>query len=271
MTDYDHLHLISDSTGDTVTALAKAALSQFKELHLIEHHWTLIRRDDQLEKVLSVIKEQPGLVLFTLVKPEHQKRLRSFCEEYHIPYQPVLKPIVDKISQVWDIEAIKSPGQQHLLDDKYFFRIEAVEFALDHDDGKLIENYHQADIVLLGVSRTSKTPTSMYLANKGLKVANYPVVSHMDIPKSLLSLDAPLIIGLTQDPDVLVHVRKNRTTGVNPLLKNDYIDYDLVKDELIKTNKIFHQHKISVINVAKRSVEETAAEIIKRYERHKLK
>ncbi len=271
MTDYHHIHLISDSTGDTVSALAQAALSQFNHLYLIEHHWTLIRRDDQVKKVLATIESQPGLILFTLVNPEHQKMVAAFCEKNKIPYQAVLKPIVDKISQTWKVEPMKEPGQQHLLNDKYFFRIEAVEFALEHDDGKLIENYHLADIILLGVSRSSKTPTAMYLANKGLKVANFPIVHKNGVPETILNLDKPLLVGLTQDPDTLIQVRKNRITGVNPLTKNDYIDIEKVSEEIAYTNKFLHRNKIPVVNVAKRSVEETAAEVIKLYEFHKLK
>jgi len=271
MPAYDHIHLISDSTGDTVSALARAALSQFNYLYLIEHHWTLIRRDDQVKKVLSMIESHPGLVLFTLVDPEHQKLVIDFCEKKQIPYQAALKPIVDKISKTWNVDPLKEPGQQHILDDKYFFRLEAVEFALDHDDGKLTENYHLADIILFGVSRSSKTPTAMYLANKGLKVANYPIVKDVEISKEILKLDIPLLVGLSQDPEVLIHIRKNRITGVNPLLKNDYVDFEKVSDEIMYTQKILKQNKIPIINVAKRSVEETAAEIIKLYEFHRLK
>jgi [pyruvate, water dikinase]-phosphate phosphotransferase / [pyruvate, water dikinase] kinase len=262
-----HLHLISDSTGETVTTNARAAVSQFEDVVPVEHVWFFIRTAAQLEKVLTIIEALPGLVLFTLVSPELRFILTERCRALGMPCVPVLDPVMGALSTLVGSAGRPQIGRQHAMDEGYFSRIEAMDFAMRHDDGMWAEELDQADVVLVGVSRTSKTPTCVYLANRGIKAGNVPIVRDMPQLAALERLQRPLVVGLTINPDSLVQIRRHRqqmlgmTGEDSDRFGGSYAELDQVRGELLLARRLFARLNWPEIDVTKRSVEETAASI----------
>jgi regulator of PEP synthase PpsR (kinase-PPPase family) len=257
-----HLHLISDSTGETVVTVARASLVQFDGLRAVEHMWTMIRNSNQVAEALAGIKARPGFVLYTLVNPELRKALEDGCRDIQVPCIALLDPIVAALGAYLGAEVRARPGRQHVMDDEYFARIEAMHFVLAHDDGHATWNLDSADVVLVGVSRTSKTPTCIYLANRGIKAANVPIVPGVPLPEELMKTTRPLMVGLTTDPRRLVQLRRNRLRLLNKDEESEYVDMDRVAAEINAARRLFTQHNWPVIDVTRRSVEETAANIL---------
>ena len=264
-----HLHLVSDATGETINSVARACLVQFEGVEPIEHVWSLIRTKGQMTKVLSRIDENPGPVLFTLVNEPLRDQLIEGCRHLDVPYIAVLDPVIHQLANCFGVEISGQPGLQHVLNAEYFGRIDAMNFALSHDDGQMPDQIDKADVVLVGVSRTSKTPTCIYLANRGLKAANIPVVPGCPLPDMLLGVTQPLVIGLTKDPARLVQVRRNRLGMIaQGQDETDYVDPEAVREEVAFARKLFHKHDWPVIDVTRRSIEETAATIMSLYASH---
>lgn len=265
-----HMHLVSDATGETVNSVARACLVQFAGVEPIEHAWTLIRTKGQLRKVLTGIAANPGPVLFTLVNPEVRSALLEGCRELCVPCIPVLDHIIHALGAHLGRDIRGRPGLQHVLDAEYFHRIDAMNYVLAHDDGQSRAGFEDADVVLLGVSRTSKTPTCIYLANRGIKAANVPVVPGAPIPEEIFTVRRPLIVGLTTDPARLVQVRRNRLRLISRSgAETDYTDLESVREEVAFARKLFNKHGWPVIDVTRRSIEETAATILTYYARYK--
>jgi [pyruvate, water dikinase]-phosphate phosphotransferase / [pyruvate, water dikinase] kinase len=260
-----HLHLVSDSTGETVGAVARAAMVQFEGLRAIEHLWSMVRTERQLERVLAAVEAEPGPVMFTLVSPALRTKLRQACDKLKLPCIPVLESVTGTLAVHFGLQTTGKLGAQHALDSEYFHRIEAMNFVLTHDDGQSTRDLNEADVVLVGVSRTSKTPTCIYLANRGIKAANVPLVPGCELPGELLQARKPLIVGLTNDPNRLVQIRRNRLRMIEETTETDYVDLDAVKAEVEQARRLFSEHNWPVIDVTRRSIEETAAAILQLY------
>jgi [pyruvate, water dikinase]-phosphate phosphotransferase / [pyruvate, water dikinase] kinase len=257
-----HLHLLSDSTGETLEMIAKAALAQFDDAEVTRHFWPMVRSQQHLERILSDIAANPGLVLFTLVNQEIRSRLEEQCNTLGLPAVSALDAVLDAFEQTLGQEAKARPGRQHLMDAAYFARVEAIQFTIAHDDGVGWENWEQADVLLAGVSRTSKTPTSIYLANRGYKTANIPIVVESPPPSALFGLRHPLVVGLTTAPGRLVEVRRNRLLSLNQAPDTAYVDQERVASEIQYARRMFADNGWPVIDVTRRSIEETAAAVI---------
>ena len=259
-----YIHLVSDATGSTLHGVAEACLAQFEGIDPVERFWPLTRTQKQLDRVAADLRDNPGPVLFTIVDPDIRKGLQAVCKALDLPCMPVLDPIIKGLSSFLGLHAKGIPGLQHALDDAYFRRMEAVDFALSFDDGQNFDGIDGADVILIGVSRTSKTPTCIFLARQGIRAANIPFVPLVPIPERVLTLDGPLYVGLTESPDRLVALRKTRLKAGEdgPLHEeNAYLDQDGVEQEIRDARRLFSKHGWPVIDVTRRSVEETAAEI----------
>ena len=263
MTDPLHLHLLSDSTGETLEVIAKACLAQFEDVEVLRHLWPMVRSEGHLERVLDDIERRPGLVLYTLVNSNIRRELEQKTRRRGIHAVSVLDPVTHALSAILGQEAKGRPGRQHALDAAYFARVDAIQFTIAHDDGIGSENWEDADIVLAGVSRTSKTPTSIYLANRGYKVANIPLVPESPPPPNLFTLRHPLVVGLTTNPERLIQIRRNRLLSLNQAPETDYVDREAVNGELSFARRIFADNGWPVIDVTRRSIEETAFAIVK--------
>lgn len=257
-----HLHLLSDSTGETLENIAKAALAQFDAVEVIKHFWPMVRSETHLDRILDEVAANPGLVLFTLVNPDIRAKLERRCRVLGLPMVPALDAVTDALSNLLGQAAKARPGRQHVLDAAYFARVEAIQFTIAHDDGQNWENWEAADIVLAGVSRSSKTPTSIYLANRGYKTANIPIVVESPPPPALFTLRHPLVVGLTTNPERLIAVRRNRLLSLNQAPETDYVNDEKVKAELAFARRMFADNGWPVIDVTRRSIEESAAAII---------
>ena len=266
-----NLHLLSDSTGETLEMIAKAALAQFDETDVIRHFWPMVRSHQHLERILGEIAANPGLVLFTLVNESTRNMLEDKCKALGLPAVAVLDVVTDSLEGFLSQEAKGRPGRQHRLDDAYFARVDAIQFTIAHDDGIGWENWEEADIVLAGVSRSSKTPTSIYLANRGYKVANIPLVVESPPPPKLYELQNPMVVGLTTAPERLIQIRRNRLLTLNEERETDYVDNERVKDELKFARRMFADNGWAVIDVTRRSIEETAAAIIRLHNERKAR
>jgi regulator of PEP synthase PpsR (kinase-PPPase family) len=260
------LHLVSDSTGETLESLVKAGLAQFEDVETRKHFWPMVRSEGHLDRVVDEIARRPGLVFYTLVSPSVRQRLEQRCAALGLPVIAVLDPVIDGLQRAFGRRAGARPGQQHAMNEAYFNRIEAITFTMEHDDGIAIAEWNDADIILVGVSRSSKTPTSIYLANRGYKVANLPLVPGRPLPPELLTFDRPLIVGLTVAPDRLVMVRRNRIAtlarGGGPRLDDGYADFENVVAEINQARRLFAERGWPAIDVTRRSIEETAAAIL---------
>ena len=258
-----HLHLMSDSTGETLEMIAKAALAQFENADVVRHFWPMVRSRQHLDRIVPELTNNPGLVLYTLVNAETRQRLEEHCRHLALPAVPVLDQVTEALEQALGQEAHGRPGRQHLMDEAYFQRVDAIQYTIAHDDGIAHDDWEEADIVLAGVSRSSKTPTSIYLANRGYKVANIPLVVESPPPPALYKLKHPMVVGLTSAPDRLVQIRRNRLLTLNQQTRTDYVDGERVKEEVAFARRLFAEHGWPVIDVTRRSIEETAAAIIK--------
>ena len=257
-----HLHLLSDSTGETLENIAKAALAQYDDVETIRHFWPMVRSEAHLERILQEIAHNPGLVLFTLVSGEMRRALETRCRALGLPAVAPLDPVNDALSNLLGQQAKARPGRQHVLDAAYFARVDAIQFTIAHDDGIGWENWEEADIVLAGVSRTSKTPTSIYLANRGYKTANIPIVPESPPPQKLFELKHPVVVGLTTSADRLIQVRRNRLLSLNQSPETAYVDQEAVAREVAFARRMFADNGWPVIDVTRRSIEETAAAIV---------
>ncbi len=266
------VHLVSDATGSTLQGLARACLAQFENIHPIERFWPLVRTEKQLSRIIDDIKIHQGPVLFTMVDSNLRKILKRECKNMDVPCMPVLDPLIKGMSAYLGITAKGIPGLQHELNEAYFERIDAVDFALSFDDGQSTEGIEEADVVLVGVSRTSKTPTCVYLARRGIKAANIPLVPNVEFPHHVVKYKHPIFIGLTETPQRLAQLRTNRIKNeINDIhLKgNEYLEIEKIEEEVKKARKLFSKYGWPVIDVTRRSVEETAAEIMVLIQRHK--
>lgn len=256
------VYLVSDATGETVNNLARACLAQFDGVDFNMQVWPLVRTRAQVDEVLEAIGIEDGIVLCTMVDVGLKKILMDGCASLKVPCIPILDPIFSAIGNYVGVQARNMPGIQHAIDSEYFDRIEAINFVLAHDDGQAAWNLNDADVVVLGVSRTSKTPTCFYLAQRGVKAANIPVVPGCPLPKELDNLDGPLVVGLTRDAQSLIDIRRNRLRLLNQKEETDYVDPDEVAGELRDARRLFTSKQWPVIDVSRRSIEETAATIL---------
>lgn len=259
-----YLHLVSDATGATLQGLAEAGLSQFDHMDVHQKLWPQVRTMRQMDRVIKDIEAHGGMVLYTLVDRGLILRLEEACLALSIPCIAVMPPILDGLSRFLGSEPAGRPGLQHKLDALYFARMEAIDFAMGFDDGQNLEGIETADVILIGVSRTSKTPTCVYLARQGIRAANIPLVREIGFPEDVLALKKPLFVGLTESVDRLIELRSTRLKidQKQPVLANGYIDPDKVEEEIRWAMKFFRSRKWPVIDVTKRSVEETASEVM---------
>jgi hypothetical protein len=268
---YFHLHLVSDSTGETLIAVARAAAAQYEGVSAIEHVYPLVRSPAQLERVIAEIEAAPGIVLYTLVEVPLASRLEEACRDCGSPHLSVLAPVHSLFQGYLGAHSTARPGAQHMLNAEYFRRIDAMNFTLLHDDGQLPDDIEEAEVVLVGVSRSSKTPTAIYLANRGLKTANVPLVPGVPVPEKLERARKPLIVGLLATPERIVQIRQNRLLSLKADDDTDYVDRDRVAEEIAQSRRLFARRGWPVIDVTRRSIEETAAAIVDLYRDHRLK
>lgn len=263
LASYFHVHLVSDSTGETLNAMLKATAAQFLAAKPLEHIYALVRSRAQLERVLAEIEAAPGLVLYTVVNPELRRLLEVRCSELQTPAISALDPLLAAFTDYLGLEQTHRAGAQHEMNDAYFRRIEALDYTLNHDDGQMAWDLEPADVVLVGVSRTSKTPTCMYLANRGVKAANLPIIPGQDPPQNLFHLKKPLIVGLIASPDRLAQIRSSRLGSMRAEERvGNYSDLDAVRAEVLAAKRLYVKHRWPVIDVTRKSVEETAAAIL---------
>jgi [pyruvate, water dikinase]-phosphate phosphotransferase / [pyruvate, water dikinase] kinase len=258
-----HLHLVSDATGETLLAVGRAAAAQYATVSSVEHVFPLIRNQKQLNHALAEVEANPGVVLYTLVDKDLSTRLEIRCRELGLPCLSILGPVLSLFQSYLGAETTPRVGGQHTLNADYFRRIDALNFTMVHDDGQHAEDLEQADVILVGVSRTSKTPTSIYLANRGIKTANIPLVPGIDPPPQLETTVKPLVVGLYASPERIVQIRQNRLLTLNaPQTDSSYIDRQAVSEEIATSKRLCAQHGWPSIDVSRRSIEETAAAVI---------
>ncbi|CAN0654675.1 putative pyruvate, phosphate dikinase regulatory protein [Nitratireductor aquimarinus] len=261
-----HLHMISDATGETLLAAGRAAAAQYKDARAIEHIYPLIRNEKQLARVLDEVEREPGIVLYTVVDQKLARQVDESCAALGLPCVSVLEPVLMVFQSYLGTPAGRRMGAQHVLDAQYFHRIEALNFTMEHDDGQLPLNIEDADVVLVGISRTSKTPTSIYLANRGVKTANVPIVLDMKLPEALAEAKRPLIVGLVASAERISQIRQNRILGsVDETAFNPYTDRATISREIAYARQLCSRHGWPVIDVSRRSIEETAAAILALY------
>jgi len=258
-----HLHMISDATGETLIAVARAAAAQYTEVRAVEHVHSMVRSTAQLDRVVAALEEKPGIVLYTLVDGALGERLETACRRIGIPCASVLEPVLQMLQAYLGAPGARRVGAQHMLDAEYFRRIDALNFTMIHDDGQLAGSLEEADVVLVGVSRTSKTPTSIYLANRGIKVANIPIVPGIPPPAELHTVKGPLVVGLTASAERIVQLRENRVLSLNAAAHSEaYVDKAAIAAEIALARKLCARHGWPIIDVTRRSIEETAAAIV---------
>lgn len=260
---YYHLHLVSDATGETLTTIAKAASVQYAQVRPIEHMHPLVRTTRQLKRVLQEIEQAPGIVLYTIVNRDLMEELERRCRELKVPCLHVLQPIMQVFESYLGAPATPTVAGQHVLDADYFRRIDALNFTMAHDDGRLPDDLNTADIILLGISRTSKTPTSIYLAQRGYKTANLPLVPALPLPEALSGPHRAFVVCLVASPDRISEIRRNRALLMSDRDLDDYVDRSLIASEIAYSRKICAQHGWPVIDVTRKSIEESAATIIR--------
>jgi [pyruvate, water dikinase]-phosphate phosphotransferase / [pyruvate, water dikinase] kinase len=259
-----HLHLVSDATGETLTTVARAATAQYSKMSPVEHVYPLVRTQKQLDRALAEIEEAPGIVLYTLLEGDLVKRLEDHCRELSLPCLSILGPVLQLLQSYLGTETTHRVGAQHTLNAEYFKRIDALNYTMLHDDGQHIEELEQADVVLVGVSRTSKTPTSIYLANRGVKTGNVPLVPGIVVAPQVEELARPLVVGLYASPERIVQIRQNRLLGLKAHQDDDqYIDRKAVAEEVTFSRRLCAKHNWPIIDVTRRSIEETAAAVLK--------
>jgi regulator of PEP synthase PpsR (kinase-PPPase family) len=258
-----HLHLVSDATGETLITVARAAAAQYEGITAVEHVYPLVRTPKQLERVVAEIEASPGIVLYTLVEPTLTTRLEAKCREIGVPCLSILGPVLQLLQSYLGAETTQRIGAQHTLNAEYFKRIDALNYTMLHDDGQHTDDLESADVVLVGVSRTSKTPTSIYLANRGVKTANVPLVPNTPLPPPLFELKTPLVVGLYASAERIVQIRQNRLLGLNAMREDEaYIDKDAVAEEVALSRRLCARNNWPSIDVTRRSIEETAAAVM---------
>jgi regulator of PEP synthase PpsR (kinase-PPPase family) len=266
---YFHLHLVSDSTGETLLTAGRAAVARYESIAPIEHVYPLVRSMRHLERVIGDIEAAPGIVLYTLIDREIADRLESACREAGLPCVNVLDPIVDVLRSYLNLQATGKAGAQHALDAEYFRRIDALNFTMMHDDGQLPEDIEDAEIVIVGISRTSKTPTSIYLANRGVRTTNLPLVPGIAVPAKVTEARKPLVVGLIASPERIMHIRQNRLAALNGDPTSAYVDKTTIAQEVAYSRRLCAEHGWPVIDVTRRSIEETAAAILALLDQHR--
>ena len=259
---YFHIHLVSDSTGETLNAMARAVCARFDDVLPIEHIYSLVRSQRQLERVLQEVAGAPGVVLHTIVDKELRAALEQGCRDLEMTCVAALDPLVAALARYLGASLSTRVGAQHALDNDYFNRMDALSYAIGHDDGHGTQDLEAADVVLVGVSRTSKTPTSIYLAHRGIRAANVPLVPGAEPPAQLFTLKRAVVVGLTVSPDRLIQIRRNRLLNLREERESSYIDIEAVRAEIVRARRMFESYGWPVIDVTRRSVEETAAAII---------
>ena len=265
------IHFVSDSTGETIDAAVVAVMAQFPEVRKKEYFWPMVRTEEQIQEILEKTLANPGLVVYSILNDKNRKELEKGCEKQKIPSISPLDGLLDTIKDNLSITQTKIAGGQHKLNENYLKRIDAFDYAMQHDDGQKVSTMKDADIILVGVSRTSKTPTSIYLANKGFKVGNIPLISNNPLPEEVISFTKPLIIGLIKDPRALMHIRQTRLKLIGENHTTQYADINNIKLEIIQARKIFTKYAWPSIDVSRRSVEETSASIIQIFNQERLK
>ncbi|OYU68724.1 MAG: phosphoenolpyruvate synthase regulatory protein [Alphaproteobacteria bacterium PA2] len=259
---YFHVHLVSDSTGETLNAMARAVCARFENVLPIEHIYALVRSPRQLERALTDIEAAPGVVMHTIVDDELRSALEEGCRRLDMTCIAALDPLVSAMSRYLGASLSRRVGVQHTLDNDYFNRMDALNYAMGHDDGQGGQDLDQADVILVGVSRTSKTPTCIYLAHRGVRAANVPLVPGQPIPEKLLVARRAVIVALTASPDRLIQIRRNRLLSLKENRESTYTDVDAVRDEIVQARRLYEKHGWPVIDVTRRSVEETAAAVL---------
>ena len=260
-----HIHLVSDSTGETVHQVARACLAQFTDVKTVEHVWTLVRSSEHLDALFAGLDRHPGILLMSIIDQDIRLAIEGACRTKGVPSTSVLDPAVNLLATVLGQSMTNLPGGQRRLDTAYFDRMAAVDFAVSHDDGMNMGNLKKAHILIVGISRTSKTPTSMYLAHRGYKVANYALVPHVPFPKHFLDGTALFIVGLTNDPKRLSQIRRTRQASMRDIDNQNYANIVQITEEIRTARRLFTENKWPVIDVTRRSVEETAAAILQHY------
>jgi len=267
MTNRINLHLVSDATGETLNSITRATIAQFEHASIVHHRWSLIRTRFQLHRVIEGIEAEPGPVLSTLVEKGLRAELETACQRLGVAVVHVLDPVLAMLQEQFGETAMSRPGRQYVLDADYFRRIDAIHYVLAHDDGQSQAGLAEADVILVGVSRSSKTPTSFYLANRGIKAANVPLVPSLPEPPGLENPITP-VIGLTLDAEALIEIRRHRLRMIGPATgpirsdTGDYVDLETVKAELLWARRLCVRRGWPVIDVTRRSIEETAATIM---------
>lgn len=264
-----HLHLISDATGETLYSVAKASCAQLVGTEPTEHVYSLVRSVKQLDRALLGVAAEPGIVMCTMMNTELRAALEERCRDLGQPCIHILDQVLASLGAALGAELTHKTGGQHEMDAEYFRRMEALNFTMHHDDGQMAGTLEEADVVLIGVSRTSKTPTCIYLANRGIKAGNIPVVPQIDLPDEISALQKPLVIGLVATPDRLIQIRRNRLLSLNQDPETDYVDLESVRSETAFARQLFARNAWPVIDVTRRSVEETAASILNLYTEYK--
>jgi regulator of PEP synthase PpsR (kinase-PPPase family) len=259
---YFHIHLVSDSTGETLNAMARAVCARFENVLPIEHIYALVRSQRQLDRALGDIEEAPGIVLHTIVDDKLRAALEEGCRKMDMPCLPALDPLVSAMQRYLGAATTSRVGAHLRLDNDYFNRMDALNYAIGHDDGQGGQDLDQADVVLLGVSRTSKTPTCIYLAHRGVRAANVPLVPTRPPPEKLFQLKNALIVGLLISPDRLIQIRRNRLLSLKETRDTSYTDQEAVREEIIAARRLYERHGWPTIDVTRRSVEETAAAVL---------
>ena len=265
MSNTYEIYLVSDSTGETLERIFLAIKAQFKNFIYKTHYFSFTRTENQILKIIeNSTKKKNSIFLYTIVDNKLAQFLSSECNKKNIPCFGVLGDLILTFSKLLNQEASHIPSGQHVMNEDYYKKIEAIQFTMNHDDGNSLEDIVKSDIILLGVSRTSKTPTSIYLANKGMKISNIPLINEKSVPDFLKEKpDCTCIVGLTAEPDRLVDLRKNRMQTIKENENTNYIDFEKIKSEIELSKKLFMKYKWPTIDVTRKSVEETAASILK--------
>jgi len=259
---YFHMHLVSDATGETLNTVARAATAYYAGYQPIEHIYTLVRTSKQLDRVISEVEKQPGIVLFTIADHNLKEEIERRCEAMGTPCISILDPVIASLATYLNAKSKPQIGGQHVLNAEYFKRIDALNYTMAHDDGQMIADLDDADVILLGISRSSKTPTSIYLANRGIKTANVPLVPGVKPPPALLNIRKPLVVGLVASAERIAQIRRHRLLTLNEGRDTTYTDRKAITQEILDMRKLCSANSWPVIDVTRRSIEETAAAVL---------
>ena len=265
MSNTYEIYLVSDSTGETLERIFLAIKAQFKNFNYKTHYFSFTRTENQILKIIeNSLKNKNSIFLYTIVDNKLAQFLSTECNKKKIPCFGVLGDLILTFSKLLNQEASHIPSGQHVMNEDYYKKIEAIQFTMNHDDGNSLDDIGKSDIILLGVSRTSKTPTSIYLANKGMKISNIPLVNEKSVPEFLKeNPNLTCVVGLTAEPDRLVDLRKNRMQSIKENENKNYIDFEKIRNEIELSKKLFQKYNWPTIDVTRKSVEETAASILK--------